>query len=138
MVTGMAAHPLAGRVYSVKKKLEKIGPNTYRGSMMMYPTDSVGLSFMFSFDLVNDSCVNWQGLGAIATVSSGLLSSDNPGNHTYGDPKPGDSPWQHSTFNNRFDPTTNTLYLHYGYSTTTVSNERQYTRQIYEKWEKTP
>ena len=41
------------------------------------------------------------------------------------------APWVHSTYNNTYNPTTKTFWMHYGYNGTSDAGRN---RQIYEKW----
>ncbi len=73
-------------------------------------------------------------------LSSGFMTADNPGGIDYSDPSngghlPGDADFNKDIYNNTYDSTTRTFYLHYGYTNAAEgADQNSYTRQIYEKW----
>ncbi len=90
-------------------------------------------SFQFEVDSSNN-LINWVAVGATpVSPSSGFMTLDNPGNFSYAAPVPGSVPYQHSVYNNTYNPATKTFYMHYGYAGAATGQEG-YTRQIYEKY----
>jgi hypothetical protein len=79
---------------------------------------------------------NYVATGATpAAPSSGLMSTDNPGNFGFPDVAPiapGSGSWVSSTYNNTYDATNKIYWLHIGYGSgsTGVSG---WSRQVYEK-----
>jgi len=132
-VTGYLYHPTASRSISLNKTITQVSANKYKVDL----GDLGGNNFSFQFDVdSNYHLVNWVATGATpALPASNFMTLDNPGNFTYSvTPLPGTSPYQHSTYNNTYNPTTQTFYMHYGYLGGST-NQNGYSRQIYEKYQ---
>jgi Domain of unknown function (DUF1735) len=74
---------------------------------------------------------NWEpldGVDAYGPTGSGFLSTDNAVN----DPNYPGPPYVSSTYNNTWDPATQTFWMHYGYN----GSPGFYTREIYEEYQK--
>ncbi len=134
-VTGYFFHPTAGRAIKATKKLSTVGKNRSMASML---GDLAGWEFAFDVD-ANRKLTNWEAMGSTPPKgqpgSSGFMENDNPGGTTFaGTAQPGVGEWVSSKYNNTYDPTTKTFWMHYGYVAGVVGDEKAYTRQIYEKW----
>jgi hypothetical protein len=98
--------------------------------------------YYFDFDVALGTGVqpisNWVARNATpAAPGSGFFTADvpNPGGlnpYPATGPTPGSAPWLHSTYNNTYNYTTKTFFMHYGYNGASQS----WTRQAYEKWVK--
>jgi hypothetical protein len=101
-----------------------------------------GNDFWFMFDVANDNTLtNWQATHATpgpggSSGSSGFMTLDNPGNTDYSTSPvpPGSEPYVKTTYNNTYDPATQTFWMHYGYRAGVLVDQTGYTRQAYEKW----
>jgi hypothetical protein len=133
-VTGWFFHPTSGRAIKTTKHLNTVS--------LIRNLGGVGdLGTPFQFDVVNNIATNWFSNGFVA---SGFMTADDPGSVDFSDPSngghiPGDATFNSTIYNNTYDPTTKTFYLHYGYCNggcTSSSTQSGYTRQIYEKWVK--
>jgi hypothetical protein len=133
-VTGYFFHPSAPREIDLVKELLTINATRSEASVL---GDLSGWSFRFDVSGTN-TLINWGAAGATPPAgqagSSGFMTADNPGNTVYTPLAPGTAPWQHSTYNNTYNPATKTFWMHYGYVAGVVGGENTYTRQIYEKW----
>lgn len=70
-----------------------------------------------------------------ASPSSGFMTADNPGGIGYssaGSNQPGTAPWLSSTYNNSYDATNMTYWIHVGYGGGSL-DQTGYTRQVYMK-----
>lgn len=136
-VTGWFFHPTAGRAIN----------NTYAMSTLGITKCSVpfgdlgGSNYYFSFDVSGSSLINYAPLGSTPTgLGSGFMTADQAGasaawvNSSGAADKPGTSPWLHSTYNNSYDATNKTFYMHAGYVASGGTGQASWTRQIYEKW----
>jgi hypothetical protein len=130
-VTGYFFHPFSPRPIALVKTITKVGPNTYQVDIL---GDLTGWGFQFTVD-ANNNLTNWVATGnTYPSPASGFMTADNPGGFTFpGPPYPGTSPWLQSTYNNTYDPATNTFYLHYGYNVS-ATNQNGYDRQSYEQY----
>ena len=130
-VTGYFFHPSAPREIHLEKGLGTLGAKRCEAEIL---GDLVGWRFAFDISATN-TLTNWEGRGATPAVpGSGFMSSDNPGAIDYSvaaPNNPGTAPWVHSTYNNTYNPTTKTFWMHYGYNGTSDAGRN---RQIYEKW----
>ncbi|RYY99161.1 MAG: hypothetical protein EOO11_05900 [Chitinophagaceae bacterium] len=135
-VTGFFFHPSQPRALNAYKAVTALGGNRYQ--VELGDLGSQNFFFQFEVDAANN-LINWTAVGATpAPPSAGFMSADNPGGFAYAvNPGPGQAPWQHSTYNNRYDPATRTFYLHYGYSAGSPG-QNGYDRQVYEKWQLPP
>lgn len=130
-VTGWFFHPSSGRAINTIKHLSTINGTRVQGG--------VGdLGSTFQFDVINNAATNWSSDGF---TSSGFMTADNPGGTDYsnssnGGNVPGDVTFNKTIYNNTYDPTSKTFYLHYGYKNGAIVGQTSYTRQVYEKWVK--
>ena len=69
--------------------------------------------------------------------ASGFMTLDNPGNQIFKNGGPPGGTYVHVNYNNRYDPNTNTLFLHFGFGTGSTS-QYGYTTQVYQKCYKIP
>lgn len=128
-VTGWFFHPSAGRAINTVKHLSTINGARVQGG--------VGdLGSTMQFDIINNIATNWSSSGF---TSSNFMTADNPGGADYSSASnggflPGDAKYNKTIYNNTYDPTTKTFYLHYGYRNGVVGDQNVFTRQIYEKW----
>lgn len=130
-VTGYFFHPSAPRDIDMEKGLGTLGAKRCEAEVL---GDLGGWKFAFDVSGTN-TLTNWEARGSTpAAPASGFMSSDNPGAIDYSAAapnNPGTPPWVHSTYNNTYNPTTKTFWMHYGYNGTSDAGR---TRQIYEKW----
>ena len=95
-------------------------------------------NYYFRFDVAPDNkLINWEAVGATpAAPQSGFMTEDNPGGANYSTAAPdapGKAPWLSSAYNNTYNPTTHTFWMHYGYAVG-GNGQNTWTRQTYEKW----
>ncbi|HYM95608.1 MAG TPA: DUF1735 domain-containing protein [Chitinophagaceae bacterium] len=138
MTTGYFFHPSAPRV---------LGPGIKhmftRGSVRSEAQlgDLGGFNFQFDVSGTN-TCINWAPVGSMPAPSNGggssFMTADNPGNVDYSAAAPnnaGVAPWLQSSYNNTYDPGTQTFWMHYGYiASIPGGTQNSFTRQVYEKW----
>ena len=77
----------------------------------------------------------YRSMGAPAAPASGFMTLDNPGNVNYSAAAPnapGQDPWLSSTYNNSYDATNKTYWIHVGYAGGSTG-QTGYTRQLYMK-----
>jgi hypothetical protein len=130
-VTGYFFHPSAPRVIDDVKTLVTVSPVTSRAPHSdLYPSN-----YYFDFDVSgSNTLINYVPRGATPSgTQSGFMSADVPFSGTFAPLAPGTAPWVHATYNNTYNPTTKTFYMHYGYAVGAAS-QNDYTRQLYEKW----
>ena len=133
-VTGYLFHPSSPRAISTTKHLTTLGAVTCNAPL----GDLGGSGYYFNFDVSStNTLVNWVAQGsAPAAPSSGFFTADNPGGTAYPGAAPlapGTAPYVQSTYNNTYDPSSSTFWMHYGYGGGS-SSQNGWTRQIYEKW----
>jgi hypothetical protein len=127
----LAPPPLEG-YFSLTKTITKTGDNTYLANFANIGGN--GYQFTFSID-ASGHLINWKPVGN-TPASSGFMTRDNPGNIDF--TFPFDTATFNSTkYNNTYDASTQTFYMHYGYHGGGAATDDQstYTRQVYEKWE---
>lgn len=130
-VSGFLYHPSASRSINLTKTIRQVAPGKYQ--VRFADLDSGNSLFQFELDS-NNNLINWAQTGAAAFASSGFMTLDNPGNFSYANPVPGAVPYQHSVYNNTYNPDTKTFYMHYGYGVNANTGQVSYSRQIYEKY----
>ena len=132
--TGYFFHPTAPRALDDHKRLA-----TKSATGLIAPlADLYGSNYYFEFDVSpTNTLINWVARGATNPgTGSGFFTQDvpNPGGlNPYpaaGSEFPGQGPWKHSTYNNTYNPSTKTFWMHYGYN----GAPQSWTRQAYEKW----
>lgn len=136
-VTGWFFHPTAGRAISATYAMSTLGIDK-----CSVPFGDLGSSsYNFSFDVSGSTLTNYAPLGSTPTgLNSGFMTADQAGasatwvNSSGSADKPGTSPWLHSTYNNSYDATNKTFYMHVGYVSTGGTGQASWTRQVYEKW----
>lgn len=132
-VTGWFFHPTAGRKIEQTKTLSTAGLTKCNA-----PVGDLG-GYSFDFEISGTSLTNFVATESTpAGTKSGFFTADQPGASTWinspvSDDKPGSAPWLHATYNNTYDASTQTFYMHYGYASG-GTGEATWTRQIYEKW----
>lgn len=131
-VTGYYFHPTGPVVINRLKSVTQVSSNTYQAELG--GLGSQNYKFQFSID-INNNLINWIPIGVTPPLpASGFMTIDNPGNFTFPvNPGPGTSPWLHSIYNNKYDPATGIIHMHYGYGVGSV-DQNGYTRQFYETW----
>jgi hypothetical protein len=100
-------------------------------------------NYYFDFEVSGtNTLTNYASRGATpAPPASGFFTTDvpNPGGlNPYpatGAEKPGSGEWKHTKYNNTYNPSTKTFYMHYGYGSGS-SSQSDWTRQAYEVWVK--
>lgn len=129
--TGYLFHPSSPRALKDTKHISTVGLNTCSAGL----GDLYGSNYYFQFDVDGSTLKNWVAIGATpAAPASGFMTADSPGAADYSSAAPnapGTSPWTSATYNNTYDATAKTFYMHYGYNGSAPNN---FTRQIYEKW----
>ena len=122
----------------------KTAPNTFQFTSYYYPDPTTGAyfaSYSFQFQLdSNNNLKNWVALNSTmpAAPASGFMTLDNPGNESFTNGTPGTNGYTQANYNNRYDPATHTLYLHFGfgygngYGFGTI-DQNGYTVQVYQK-----
>ncbi len=129
--TGYFFHPSSPRAISMQKPIVQISPNVYQVDLGDLGT--TGRAFQFTVD-ANNQLINWLPVGITPlSPSSNFMTLDNPGSFTYPGIQPGAAPFLQSTYNNTYDPATQTFWMHYGYAVG-ATDQTGYTRQIYEKY----
>jgi hypothetical protein len=133
-VTGYFFHPSGPRSLKATKHISTIDKNTSRAGL----GDLAGNNYYFSFDVESDNSMsNWTAMGSTpAAPASGFMSLDNPGGTDYSaasPDSPGSGTWVSTTYNNTYDASSKTFWMHYGYAGG-GNGQNTYTRQVYEKW----
>lgn len=103
--------------------------------------DLGGNGYFFNFDTNGSTLSNWAVPAGAATPtppSSGFMTGDfpNPGGASYttsDGSQPGKAPYVASTYNNTYDASTRTFFMHYGYGGGTT-DQSNYSRQFYIKY----
>lgn len=130
--TGFVFHPSAPRPLDDVKYLSTVGSTRCLAPL----ADLYGAGYYFYFDVDGSNALtNWD-CTPVAPPSSGFMTADNPGAVDYSaaaPDAPGTDPWVQSTYNNTYDPSTMTFWMHYGYGGGSTS-QTGFTRQFYEKW----
>jgi hypothetical protein len=133
--SGYFFHPSSPRALSDDKHLYTVGAATCEAGLGdLYPSN-----YYFIFDISGtNTLTNWVAdLATPAAPNSGFMTLDNPGGTVYTvTPGPGTSPWLSTTYNNTYNPSTYTFYMHYGYVASGGTSQNSYGRQVYEKWVK--
>jgi len=141
-VTGYLFHPSSSRAIKLTKHLTTSGAVTSYGDV----GDLGGSGYQFQFDVSSaNKLTNWVSGGATPVApKAGFMTMDNPGGLTMMasgaavNPQPGSSPYVVSTYNNTYDPSSSTFWMHYGYysggNPLPGTGEVTYSRLIYEKW----
>ena len=90
--------------------------------------------YQYQFDISGSALSNYVALGATPPApASGFFTADNPGGIPYtAAEKPGVGQWLHSTYNNTYNATSKTLFLHVGYASG-GNGQNTWSRQVYEK-----
>jgi hypothetical protein len=137
--TGYFFHPSVARSMDAVKHMFTRGATRIEAQL----GDLGGFNFQMDVSPTN-TCINWGPVGSMPATSNGgtssFMTADNPGNIDYtasgsGSNYPGVAPWLSSTYNNTYDPSTKTFWMHYGYNAGVVNGtQNDYTRQVYEKW----
>lgn len=98
--------------------------------------DLYSQNYYFQFDVSGSNITNWSAQGATpGGAQSGFMTADNPGGIAFVPMAPGTNGWLHSTYNNTYNATTKTFFMHYAYGVGGTS-QNTWTRQVYEKWER--
>lgn len=138
-VKGFLFHPSAPRAIATTKHLATVGAVTSYADL----GDLGGSGYHFLFDVDGSNhLTNWVAQGvAPASPKSGFMTMDNGGGVDFSAAAPdnaGTPPWVVSTYNNTYDPSTSTFWMHYGYYSAAVplpgTGEVTYSRIVYEKW----
>ena len=139
-VTGYLFHPSSSRAIKLTKHLTTAGAATSYGDL----GDLGGSGYQFQFDVsANNTLTNWVSGGATpAAPKAGFMTLDNGGgiDFTAGNAptNPGTAPYKATTYNNTYDPSSSTFWMHYGYyssgSPLPGTGEVTYSRIVYEKW----
>ncbi|MEP7322006.1 MAG: DUF1735 domain-containing protein [Saprospiraceae bacterium] len=125
-VTGYFFHPSAPRSINAAKYMATISGDRVEGQL-----GDLG-GWFFQVQITNESkLTSFISNGATpAPPAAGLMTIDNgAGIPTY----PGPGGFDHATYPNDYNATTKTFRIHYGYATG-AAGEKEYTRQMYEKW----
>lgn len=126
-VTGFFFHPSSPRAVAGVKDMATVGATRVQGQI-----GDLG-GWLFQFDISGSSLSGWNA-NNVPVPSSNFFTVDNPGAVTYPGPElPGDATWNHTNYNNSYNPATKTFLLHYGYGGG-ATNPNGYTRQVYERW----
>jgi hypothetical protein len=128
--SGYVFHPSAPRALDDTKYLY-----TVSGTRCLAPlADLYGSGYYFWFDVSGtNTLTNWD-CTPVAPPSSGFFTADNPGAIGYPGPElPGTAPYLQTTYNNTYNPGTQTFWMHYGYGVGSTS-QNGWTRNFYEKW----
>jgi hypothetical protein len=99
--------------------------------------DLGGSGYSFNFDVTGTNAVtNWVAEGATPPApQSGFFTADNPGGFVYttsDGSQPGTAPYVQTTYNNTYDPTSKTFFMHYGYGVGS-SGQTGWSRNFYVK-----
>jgi len=132
-VNGFFFHPSAPRPISMTKDLATVGAVRSQAQV----GDLTG--WEFQFDVSGTNLTNWSSAfpgTPPVPPASGFMTTDNPGGIDFSSSapnNPGTPPWTHATYNNTYNPATQTFYMHYGYGVGSTG-PNGWTRQIYERW----
>jgi hypothetical protein len=141
-VTGYLFHPSSSRAIKLTKHLTTAGAITSYGDV----GDLGGSGYQFQFDVTSaNKLTNWVSGGATpAAPKAGFMALDNGGglvmmaNGAAVTPQPGSAPYTVSVYNNTYDPSSSTFWMHYGYYSAgnplSGTGEVTYSRLVYEKW----
>ena len=135
--TGYFFHPANPRPLSGTRHLGTAGLNSCIAEL----ADYAGSDYYFQFDIdSSNKLTNWKAVHSTNDAGlSGFMTADNPSNVKYeignnsgaGVQLPGQGEWLSSKYNNTYDATAKTFYMHYGYNGTGPAD---FSRQTYEKW----
>jgi Domain of unknown function (DUF1735) len=132
LATGYFFHPSSPRGYTDRAKtVSTVGPITSSTEL----GDLGGLNYFYNFDVIAGNVVSNFGIAGSAAPpppSSGFFTADNPGGVVYSPTVPGVGQWVQTTYNNTYNPTTKTFFLHYGYGVGST-NQNGWTRNVYER-----
>ncbi len=138
--TGFVFHPSAPRADNATYHISTAGPYTCTvpfgdlgGGGYLFNTTVAGTSGTVA--LTSYAVAG----GSAAPASSGFMTADNPGNIDYSAALPqvaGQSPWLSSTYNNTYNYSTKTFWVHVGYVGGGAAGTPQtaYSRQFYLKF----
>jgi hypothetical protein len=134
-VTGYFYHPTAGRAIAATKAITTLGVTTCR----VPHSDLYTSNYYFQMDVSGtNTLTNWVSLGACPPApAAGFMTTDNPGGVDFSASAPpvppGTDPYTATKYNNTYNPTTKTFWMHYGYGTGSTA-PTGWTRQVYEQW----
>jgi hypothetical protein len=143
--TGYVFHPSAARSIDDTYRLATVGANRNEAPL----ADLGAANYFFDFDIVpgagtTATLANWAAAGACPPApASGFLTADNPAGVDYslstdgdtGAPPvelPGGTVYNKTIYNNTYDSSTQTFWMHFGYGTGS-SGPSGWTRQFYMK-----
>jgi hypothetical protein len=142
-VTGYLFHPTASRAIKLTKHLTTAGAITSYGDV----GDLGASGYQFQFDVTSaNQLTNWVSGGATpAPPKAGFMALDNGGGLDFtaaangvAPTNPGTAPYTVTTYNNTYDPSSSTFWMHYGYYSAgnplSGTGEVTYSRLVYEKW----
>jgi hypothetical protein len=124
-VTGYLSHPSAPRAIKMTKTINTVTAVTSETDL----GDLGASNYAFDFDVDgSNNLVNWVAKGATppAPGSGFIFGADNAAGNA-------DFPaadFNHTQYNNTYDPATHTFWMHYGYNGAAPA----FTREVYEKW----
>ena len=148
--TFVANNPFAGKYTTTGYFFHPSSPRAISGDYSVYTTGQYENKFPFGdlpaggtayyFAATTPSSgggalTGYRAIGAPAAPASGFMDADNPGGTGYSSAAPnapGTAPWVSSTYNNSYDATNQTYYLHVGYASG-GNGESTFTRQVYMK-----
>jgi hypothetical protein len=133
--TGFLFHPTAGseRALSRTQHFYSSGLNTSYKEF----GDLGASGYQYQFDISGSTLSNYVALGATPPApGSGFMTADNPGGIAYTSTtnadRPGTAPWVQATYNNTYNATSKTFFLHVGYASG-GNGQNTWSRQVYEK-----
>jgi hypothetical protein len=131
-VTGYFFHPTAPRGIDMEKTLATLSPTSCATAV----GDLGGAGFLFNFSVTGTTLGGWNlpaGAATPAPPASNFMTADNPGAIVYTGITPGTNGYLQTTYNNTYNASTKTFYMHYGYGVGSTG-QNGYSRNIYEKW----
>lgn len=131
--TGYVFHPSSPRPLKTTLAGTTAGQNT-----IQFPVADLGPNgYYFDVDVpsAGGALTNYQAAGAPPAPASGFMTLDNPGGTNYSSAAPnapGTAPWLSSTYNNTYDASGKTFWIHIGYAGG-GNGQNTFTRQFYMK-----
>lgn len=134
--TGYFFHPSSPRTLSGDWAVSTAGAVTCKFPFGDLGTSSSNYFFKADVPVAGGALTNYQAVGSTPSGGgSGFMTADDPGGiyaSSSASVKPGQSPWQSATYNNTYDASKKTFWLHVGYAGG-GSGQNTWSRQVYQK-----
>jgi hypothetical protein len=132
--TGYLFHPSSPRAINATYAITTVSPT--QSKIPFGDLGPNGYYYAVTVPTTTGPVTNYIAMGAPGGTNSGLMTADNPGATSYASAapnNPGTAPWTIATYNNTYDVTAKTFWLHAGYVASGGTSQNSYTRQVYEK-----